>query len=386
MNYASWIEEKKLKKTFIVATLASTLVGTFTASMGLWERVADRREQHRQKQRDSKQDGEIKELKQQFEDAQKKAEGRQQEIDRLKNGGGGGQWGGRDDVGNNFQRDGMMIQRMYDQGYGRMGSRFAQGDAIVENQLQAQIIQLQQTVINVLQDALYNDRQLTRADMAKLIAASNQAREGSMVALQEAQQRLGGSQAGGGEFRPASPAHSLVPSQRAPSAIMDVGEQLFCRYALDLQHMPGKPLASTFAPGGSCACPACGVVLDVTSEDFWMIGKRTPITMYDKTTGYETDIMETREFRLAQRFVLKCHTPDGEYACTICSRGRDVDAICRTVDSLVKHVGTYHDVGELEGEIDLREAKVETTRMSLPAAPRAPSPPRSVLREEVIYR
>lgn len=116
------------QKTFIVATLASTLVGTFTASMGLWERVADRREQHRQKQRDSKQDGEIKELKQQFEDAQKKAEGRQQEIDRLKNGGGGGQWGGRDDVGNNFQRDGMMIQRMYDQGYGRMGSRFAQGD------------------------------------------------------------------------------------------------------------------------------------------------------------------------------------------------------------------------------------------------------------------
>jgi hypothetical protein len=48
------------QKTFIVATLASTLVGTFTASMGLWERVADRREQHRQKQRDSKQDGEIK--------------------------------------------------------------------------------------------------------------------------------------------------------------------------------------------------------------------------------------------------------------------------------------------------------------------------------------
>jgi hypothetical protein len=166
---------------------------------------------------------------------------------------------------------------------------------------------------------------------------------------------------------------------------MDGPEQLFCRYALDLQHMPGKPLASTFAPGGSCACPACGVRLDVTSEDFWMIGKRTPITIFDKTSGYETDIVETREFRLAQRFVIKCHTPDGEYACTICSKGRDVDAICRTVDSLVKHVGTYHDVGELEREVDLREAKVETKRLSLPA-PRAPSPSRSVLREEVVYR
>jgi hypothetical protein len=131
-----------LQKTFIVATLASTLVGTFTASMGLWERVADRREQHRQKIRDTKQDDEIKKMKEQFEEAQKRADGRQQEIDRLKSGGGGGQgqgqgqigWGGgggRDDVGNNFERDGMMIQRMYDQGYGRMGSRFAQGDGML---------------------------------------------------------------------------------------------------------------------------------------------------------------------------------------------------------------------------------------------------------------
>jgi len=72
MNYASWIEEEKLKKTFIVATLASTLVGTFTASMGLWERVADKRQQHRQKARDTKQDGEIKELKKQFDESQKR--------------------------------------------------------------------------------------------------------------------------------------------------------------------------------------------------------------------------------------------------------------------------------------------------------------------------
>jgi hypothetical protein len=93
--------------------------------------------------------------------------------------------------------------------------------------------------------------------------------------------------------------------------------------------------------------------------------------------------LETREFRLAQRFVIKCHTPDGEYACTICNKGRDVDAICRTVESLVKHVGTYHDVGELEREVDLRETKVDTRRLSLPA-PRAPSPPPVVAREEAL--
>ncbi|KNG48069.1 hypothetical protein DDE82_006596 [Stemphylium lycopersici] len=367
------------QKTFIVATLASTLVGTFTASMGLWERIADRRDQYRQKQRDSKQDGEIKELKMQFLEAQKQAEGRQQEIDRLRNG------GGRDDVGNNFERDMMMIQRTYDQGYGRIGSRFAQGDAIVENQLQAQIISLQQTVINVLQDALYNDRQLTRADMAKLIAASNEARDGSLDALRQAQQRLGGSQIGNGSSRNASPMQSLPPPKRAPTAILDGPKQLFCQYALDLQYIQSKPLAASFAPGGSCTCPACGIPLDVTSDDFWMIGKRTPITVWDKTTGYESEIMDTREFRLGQRFVIKCHTPDGEYACTICNKGRDVDAICRTVESLVKHVGTYHDVAELEREPDLRETKVDTRRLSLPAS--LPSPPRSLMaREEMMYR
>lgn len=380
MNYASWIEEKKLKQTFIMATLASTLVGTFTASMGLWERVHDRREAHKQKARDTKQDGEIKALRDQFEKAQQAADVRQQEIDRLKNGGSSG-GRGRDDVGQNFERDGMMIQRMYDDGYGRLGRRFAQGDAIVENQLQAQIISLQQTVINVLQDALYNDRQLTRADMNKLVAASNAARENSLEAMRQAQQRLGGSIANG-STRSASPQRSIAAPKRASTVIPDGPDQLFCRYSLDLQYVQNKPLAANFAPGGSCQCPACGVHLDVTADDFWMIGKRTPATIIEN--GYETDILETREFRLGQRFVLKCHTPDGEYACTICNKTRDVDAICRTVDSLVKHVGTYHDVDELDREIDLREVKVDTRRLSLPA-PRAASPP-MLRREEIIER
>ena len=131
------------QKTFICATLASTLVGTFTASMGLWERVHDRREAHKQKQTDSKQDGEIKQLREQFEEAQKKAQGRQEQLDRLRNGGGGGGGGGgrggdwrgggyrddyRDDVRDSLERNGMMIQRMYDDMYGKMGNRFARGD------------------------------------------------------------------------------------------------------------------------------------------------------------------------------------------------------------------------------------------------------------------
>lgn len=111
-----------------------------------------------------------------------------------------------------------------------------------------------------------------------------------------------------------------------------------------------------------------------------MIGKRIPRTIIDN--GYQTEIMETREFRLGQRFVLKCHTPDGEYACTICNKQRDVDAICRTVDSLVKHVGTFHEVDELEREIDLREVKVDTRRLSLPAPPPVGAAPSLTMRRE----
>lgn len=236
--------------------------------------------------------------------------------------------------------------------------------------MQAQIIALQQTVITVLQDALYNDRQLTRADMAKLVAASNSAREGSLRAMQDQQQRLSSSTSN----RSPSPQRSIsAPPKRSSMSLVDTGDQLYCRYSLDLQYMPTKPLAASMAPGGSCECPACGVRLDVTGEDFWMIGKRTPLVVIEK--GYETDIMETREFRLGQRFAVKCHTPDGEYACVICSRNRDVDAICRNVESLVKHVGTYHEVDELEREVDLRETVVvDKRRLSLPAPPREGSP------------
>ena len=208
--------------------------------------------------------------------------------------------------------------------------------------------------------------------MAKLVAASNSAREGSLKALQDQQARL--SSRSSQHSRSPSPQRSIAaPPKRSSQSLVDAPTTLYCRYSLDLQYMPNKPLAASMAPGGSCECPACGLRLDVTGDDFWMIGKRTPITIVEK--GYETDVMETREFRLGQRFAVKCHTPDGEYACVICSKNRDVDAICRNVESLVKHVGTYHEVDELEREVDLRETVVvDKRRLSLPAPPREGSP------------
>ncbi|KAF2877744.1 hypothetical protein BDV95DRAFT_480258 [Massariosphaeria phaeospora] len=370
MNYANMIEEKNLKKTFIIATLCSTLVGTFSSSMGLWDGINKRR----QSKRDSRQDDEVKKLREAVEKNTKNREAeapRRRDRDRERD---------RDDVGETFERSGAMIQRQYDEGFGRMGRKFAMGDTVTENQLQAQIIALQQTVIQVLQDALYNDRPLSRADMARLVAASTAAREGSIDALRQQQARLALDPAPQRALslsdapsrqppRAPSVALSLSGPPKRASTVLDTTSPLYCRYALALQHAPSKPLAASFAPGGDCRCPDCGLRLGATSADFWQIGKSAHVIIAEG--GYEKEVLETREFHLGQRFVLKCHTADGEYACVLCSRYRDVDALCRSVEALVNHVGRFHDVGELERDADLREAVVP---LGLPpVAPPAPA-------------
>lgn len=333
--------------------------------MGLWDRVNDKR---KQKHKDDKQNDEIKELKEKIE----KQEKNHQERDERR------MLRGPDDVGGNFQMSQAMIQRQYDEGYGRLGKRFAMGDTVTENQLQAQVIQLQQTVITILQDALYNDRPLSRADMAKLISASNSAREGSIDALRQQQARLA--------IEPPQPQRplSLPPTRPASiAAIASNTDPLYCRYSTDLQYIPNKPLAADFAPGGPCRCPACGLRLPVTSDDFWVIGKRTPLLSTDNRFIRREAI--EREFHLGQRFVVKCHTPDGMFACVLCNKHRERDAICKSVDALVNHVGKFHDVDELERDFDLWEK----TGMEV-AVPLAPMPPSAMKKErvveEIVYR
>lgn len=378
MNYSNMIEEKNLKKTFIVATLCSTLVGTFSSSMGLWERVQDKR---KQKKRDVKQDDEIKQLKEQV--AQNKSrflEGQRQ------------QQGGGDEVGQSLARSGAMIRREFDDGYDQFGRGFAVGDPVTENRLQAQIIALQQTVINVLQDALLTGRQLTEADMRQLVAASNSARDGSLDALRQAkdkqmlaieaptQKALPSARA---SSRASSSDRSYRPPKRAPTAA-DM-EPLYCRYSMDIQYIKMKPLAASFAPGGECRCPDCGLRLDVESDDFWEINKRSPV-LVDDGRGYEKEVIEERSFHLGQRFVVKCHTPNGEYACVLCSRHRDADAICPSIDTLVHHVGKFHTASELERDPDLFLEPPRPQMLALPppppvaaaaAPPAVPTPPAS---------
>lgn len=360
MNYSNMIEEKNLKKTFIIATLCSTLVGTFTSSMGLWDRVKEKR---KQATRDTTQDDEIKKLKAQVDRSERRARENERARERSRD---------TDEVGASFRQSGALISREFEDGYERLGRKFAIGDVVTENKLQAQVIALQQTVIDVLQDALYHGRQLDRADMAKLVAASDAARDGSLGALRQQRQRLlmatepqvppqlslGPPTRASSVVETRPPQLLLGPPKRASTIVST--DTLFCRYSLDMQYVKNKPLAASFAPGGSCQCPACGMQLDVESDDRWAIGKRA--SRWISVEGYDREIEEAIEFVVDQRFVVKCHTPDGEYACLLCSRYRDGDIICATADALVNHVGRAHNVDELEREPDILARSLEPER------------------------
>ena len=112
MNYSNMIEEKNLKKTFIIATLISTIIGTFTTGLNLHERVTEKRNQ---KKTDKGQDEKIKELEKKIEDSQKQKQGPQR---------------GDTDLRESLQYGGPMVRREYDRDFARLGPRFAEGDCM----------------------------------------------------------------------------------------------------------------------------------------------------------------------------------------------------------------------------------------------------------------
>ncbi|CAK7230420.1 hypothetical protein SCUCBS95973_007567 [Sporothrix curviconia] len=203
MNYANMIEEKHLKKGFIIATLISTVIGTFTTGINLYERMSDR---HRQHKTDHNQDEKIKELERRADasdKARRQAEKEKHEhamaLDRKNNNSSGGYpyppyeypplpfSRPQNDLGDALAASGPMIRREYDRDYARMGARFAEGDTIAQNELQAQIIDLQASVIRLLQEALDTG---VMPDPAALYAAASRARNGSIRALQDQYQRM----------------------------------------------------------------------------------------------------------------------------------------------------------------------------------------------------
>jgi hypothetical protein len=98
------------QKTFIIATLVSTIAGTFTTGINLYDRVADKRKQHRT---DHGQNERINALEQRINNAETSAKQPKKETKDLRQ---------------SLQSGGPMIQREYEQDYARMGRRFAEGD------------------------------------------------------------------------------------------------------------------------------------------------------------------------------------------------------------------------------------------------------------------
>ncbi|KAI0450195.1 hypothetical protein F5B21DRAFT_491919 [Xylaria acuta] len=345
-SLAGMIEEKKLKSTFVVASLCSTLINTFLASINLWDRMSERRKQQK---KDAKQDDEIRKLKEQAaladgpnqkrgnEDAPRPHPSKENEEDD------------EEALGRSLERSEALIRREYNNGAGRLGKRFAVGDLLTENQLQAQVITLQRTVIDVLQEALLNRRSLSHGDVQRLIAASLAARNGSLDALRQQCQRLSFETYG---------QHRSLPETRHHSSDVGAG-QLFCRYSLALQNTPNLPLSASFAPGGDGHCPACKVQLDPeTTDTYWHVAKMVPVNI----EGKDGELMREYHFDLGQRFIIKCHTERGDYACVLCRKHSNVDIVCRSIPTLVNHVSREHDIRELEMEVDLNK-RVDPPRM-----------------------
>lgn len=101
-----------MQKTFILATLVSTIIGTFTTGLGLYERVGQKR---KQKKTDGAQDAKIKELEAEVKKNQERGKDNQKKITDG-------------NVQQSLGESGPMIRREYDRDFARLGDGFARGD------------------------------------------------------------------------------------------------------------------------------------------------------------------------------------------------------------------------------------------------------------------
>jgi len=384
------IEEKNLKKTFIVATLVSTIMGTFITGINLFERVGEKRNQ---KKRDKGQDQKLKELEAKVEETQRreKGPGRREQ-----------------DLHHSLEDGGPMIRREYDRNYGRLGPRFAEGDIVTQNQLQSQVIMLQSTVINLLEGALHTGR---IEDINKLYNASEFAREGSIRALRDQYQRMlqaapiqrpngpvrrisstpalstrsaGGRSNGGRSIARSRGRNDKVteineeraeptdPVDRnvAPSAVestsathmFDTDGDLFCSYATSLQKYD-EPLHPNFMRDGSLACPGCGTRIAIQPGRSWRIDKEL---VHEKRSGgrFENEHIEERTYFVSNRFIVKCHRPGAGFACILCFKYRDSDTLCENTQRFVNHIWKKHSYAEYEADGDIEEKALYEQRVS----------------------
>ncbi|KAK4669092.1 uncharacterized protein QC763_0028980 [Podospora pseudopauciseta] len=376
------------RQAFVLATLISTIAGTFITGINLYDRLV---EQRRQRKRDKGQNKRIKGARGRLNTAEeertklKEEQGKQGQRKRAKGGGSASDSDAdddhdRDDDGarhlrRSLQHGGPSIQREYDRFYNTMGQKFARGDLVAQTQLQSQIIVLQSTVIKLLEEALLTGQP---PDLSRLL------REGSIRALQDQYQRfLQSAPIPRRGPRPGAPIRrtSSTPSLRGDEQVRLAGtihlyESTPPAAADNLYHDDSRsgtnrkdPLFCPYAPVSTLVhvtCPACGTLLENPPRTEMRERGASILLANRKGGGYpETDRDWERRGRSSSRgsrygdkdekvdtksFIL---TP--RYACYLCLCHRDRDTLCKTEETLVCHVAGKHSIAEYRQDRDIKE-------------------------------
>ncbi|KAF1842364.1 uncharacterized protein K460DRAFT_409778 [Cucurbitaria berberidis CBS 394.84] len=303
---------------------------------------------------------------------------------------------GKDDYSNSDDElictSSVQVKAEYDRGYRKLGEPFARGDLITQNQLQSQIIQLQQTLLNIHQDLLlstYVSPSSSHSHLARLIQTTRTARAASIIALDMQYQRMlprippkspellipgafplplrGHHENSHATGRRRSRIRKKRNSSSSSSSCSDPpnfierpepvpkptprphGNKLFCVYARDLQHKPRLPLIDNFKDGGDNMCQYCHSYIATRPGKAWEIIKDR-----DKKFDKHTHTL-SRAFLVKTRFVIKSHRESGGFACVLCARLNKSDTACRSIGELIHHLWEEHTSDELEEEEDIVE-------------------------------
>jgi hypothetical protein len=255
-------------------------------------------------------------------------------------------------------------------------------------QLQSQIIQLQQTLLNIHQDLLlstYLALSSSQSHLLRLLHTTRTARAASIAALNMQYQRMLPSvpprrpdpsliipgafpipdddrrrsktrRGSGGRSRSSSSSSSIVPDRAIPTPAPQLKpqphthtNQLFCVYATDLQCNSILPLADAYKAGGDNNCPFCRAHIATRPGKAWEI-----ITADCKRRDENVKAVP-RTFLVKNRFVVKCHREYGGFACALCARFKESDTVCREIGALVDHLWREHTSDELERDEDIVE-------------------------------
>lgn len=260
---------------------------------------------------------------------------------------------------------------------------------VAQNQLQAQIIDLQRTLIAIHQDYMlstYLSPSSSHSHLIRLIQTTRSARAASIQALHMQYQRLlPPVEPSTPDPHPTVPGAFPCPSEKPPRRDSVVHEpkpksrrsrssssdsfriqpfpnppapapapaptpppppkSLFCVYARDLQDHYHLPLTNNFRAGGNSLCPYCHAHIAMRP------GKAWEVVMHDCKHGRD----RKRIFLVKSRFVVKSHREGNGYACVLCARFKPSDTICRSISALVEHLWRDHNSSEMERDDDIVE-------------------------------